>query len=92
MPKLSLSADALKFLQRVERKHAGQIALKVFSLGVEPFPPDAERLRGTNLELWRADIGEYRIVYDVTEDLVRVLVIGKRNDDEVYKEVERKRL
>ena len=33
----------------------------------------------------RVDVGEYRIVYDLPEDMVRVLLIGKRNDDAVYK-------
>ena len=32
----------------------------------------------------RADIGEYRIIYRVAGDTLEVLLIGKRNDDEVY--------
>lgn len=38
----------------------------------------------------RVDIGEYRIVYEVERDTVRVLVIGKRNDDEGYRILGRK--
>jgi mRNA interferase RelE/StbE len=37
------------------------------------------------------DSGEYRIVYDVTEDAVRIIIVGKRNDDEVYRLLDRKR-
>jgi mRNA-degrading endonuclease RelE of RelBE toxin-antitoxin system len=35
------------------------------------------------------DAGEYRIVYAVSDDTVEVLVIGKRNDAQVYKQWER---
>ena len=38
----------------------------------------------------RVDSGEYRIVYTVTEDTLRVVLIGKRNDDEVYRRLERR--
>jgi len=50
-------------------------------LMADPRPADAERLRGH--EYWRATAGEYRIVYDVHDGVLRVLAVGKRNDDEV---------
>jgi mRNA-degrading endonuclease RelE of RelBE toxin-antitoxin system len=33
---------------------------------------------------YRVDQGEYRILYTVDNDKIRVFKIGKRNDDEVY--------
>lgn len=40
---------------------------------------------------YRVDSGEYRIVYrfNANEDLVEVILVGKRNDDDVYKRLER---
>lgn len=37
------------------------------------------------------DCGEYRIVYRFKpeEDLVEIILVGKRNDDEVYKQLAR---
>ena len=32
----------------------------------------------------RVDQGEYRIVYFFDEDTVTIVVVGKRNDDDVY--------
>jgi mRNA interferase RelE/StbE len=39
--------------------------------------------------LYRVDSGEYRIVYrfDVEADVIQILLVGKRNDDEVYKQL-----
>jgi mRNA interferase RelE/StbE len=42
-------------------------------------------LRGALHGERRVDIGEFRIVYAIADDVVEVLVIGKRNGDEVYK-------
>jgi mRNA-degrading endonuclease RelE of RelBE toxin-antitoxin system len=41
--------------------------------------------------VYRVDSGEYRIVYcfDPNADLVEVILVGKRNDDEVYKQLKR---
>jgi mRNA interferase RelE/StbE len=40
---------------------------------------------------YRVDSGEYRIIYRFTpeEDLVEIILVGKRNDDEVYEQFKR---
>jgi mRNA interferase RelE/StbE len=37
------------------------------------------------------DVGEYRIIYAVEGEGVEILIVGKRNDDEVYRLWERLR-
>ena len=39
---------------------------------------------------YRIDVGEYRVIYDLDGDVVRIILIGKRNDDEVYRRLRRK--
>lgn len=63
---------------------------KILSLLVDPLPPDSQQLQGFGPELRRTDIGEYRIVYQSDDSTVAVVVVGKRNDDEVYKKLKRK--
>jgi mRNA-degrading endonuclease RelE of RelBE toxin-antitoxin system len=41
-------------------------------------------------DLYRKDVGEYRIIYKFDDETVYVLLIGKRNDDDVYKRLTRK--
>ncbi|WP_420811409.1 type II toxin-antitoxin system RelE family toxin [Moraxella equi] len=40
--------------------------------------------------LRRAKSGEYRIIFQIVEDVIEIhiLRVGKRNDDEVYKNLE----
>lgn len=73
-------------------KQAGQISLKIFELLKNPAPPDSELLRRTSGSFLRADVGEFRIVYRVLEETVQVLLVGRRNDDEIYIQVKRKGL
>ncbi len=79
---LSLSKASVRFLDTLPPKQYRQVARKIIMLMADPRPADAERLKG--YEYSRATAGEYRIVFDVHEGVLRVITIGKRNDDEVY--------
>jgi len=89
VPRIDLSRQAARFVEKLRGKHRRQVVDKLLALARDPRPPDSRPLRGH--PMLRADIGEYRIVYEVERDTVRVLVIGKRDDDEVYRILGRKR-
>jgi mRNA interferase RelE/StbE len=74
----------------LQPKIAAQIAKKVLALNVDPLPNDSKQLIGYP-GYYRVDSGEYRIIYNFNpeEDLVEIILVGKRNDDEVYKKLER---
>jgi mRNA interferase RelE/StbE len=89
MLKLNLSKRAAKFLDKLPPKQFRQVDTKMNRLLIDPYPPDSSALKGRASNYRRADIGEYRIVYRVNGDTLEVILIGKRNDDEVYKAMER---
>ena len=90
MAKLDGLATVLDFLNGLQPKIAAQIAKKVLALNVEPLPTDSKQLSSYQ-DLYRVDSGEYRIVYRYfpDQDLVEVILVGKRNDDDVYKRLKR---
>jgi mRNA interferase RelE/StbE len=88
--KLDYTRDFLKELGDLPPKHFKQVVTRVLALTADPTPPDSKTLQG-HAGLRRVDSGEYRIVYDILDDTVRIIVIGKRNDDEVYRLLARKR-
>ena len=90
MAKLDGLQTVLDFLKGLQPKIAAQIAKKVLALNVDPLPNDSKQLIGYP-GYYRVDSGEYRIIYNFNpeEDLVEVILVGKRNDDEVYKKLER---
>lgn len=84
MPKIDLSRQAARFLADLPKKQARQIAEKVMALEQEPEPAGSLVLKGY-APLRRLKAGEFRIVYRLDGEVVQVLVIGRRNDDDVYR-------
>lgn len=89
MRRIKLEPKAAKFISRVPSKHAKQITQKIYQLQINPKPQDSKQLRGYNGIYLRADSGEYRIIYKFTEEDLFIALIGKRNDDEIYKLLKR---
>ncbi len=87
MLNLDLSKRAGKYLSSVPKKHLRQIVEKLEELRINPRPQDSKPLKG--FPYLRADIGEHRIIYHVENTILRVPIIGKRNDNEVYRRLER---
>jgi mRNA interferase RelE/StbE len=80
---LSLSKASVRFLDTLPPKQYRQVTRKVIMLMANPQPADAERLKG--YEYSRVTVGEYRVIFDVRDGLLRIVAIGKRNDHEVYR-------
>lgn len=76
--------------QRYTAKVYRQITLKIFSLQFNPRLQDCKPIG----EGYRVDSGEYRIYYEVNDDekLVIIYLVGKRDDEELYKRLKRKGL
>ena len=88
MYKLDITKAAGKFLAQLPAKQFRQVVNVIFRLREIPEPHDSQALSGSP-EYRRVDVGEYRIIYRVAEDAVYIAVVGKRNDDEVYRQFRR---
>lgn len=78
---VELSRQARKFIGDLQAKQKRQILEAIISLCADPNPPDCGKLT----DKWRRkDVGEFRVVY-AAKNTLKVLIVGKRNDDEVYR-------
>jgi mRNA interferase RelE/StbE len=84
---LSLSRASVRFLDTLPPKQCRQVTRKIIMLMANPQPADAERLKGYDYS--RVTVGEYRVIFDVHDGALRVIAIGKRNDDDVYRRLRR---
>jgi mRNA-degrading endonuclease RelE of RelBE toxin-antitoxin system len=84
MLKLDLSKQAFAFLEKLPAKQGRQVAEKLTALCNDPAGVPSEGLK-VYAPLRRVKAGEFRIVFVVEGGALRVRLIAKRNDDEVYK-------
>ncbi|BAZ24423.1 hypothetical protein NIES4073_53180 [Kalymmatonema gypsitolerans NIES-4073] len=83
---LRIAKTAEKDLIDLPAKQFKQVVSKIFSLQGNPRPPDYKALKGYEGG-YRVDQGEYRILYTIDDEnlLVDIFRVGKRNNNEVYK-------
>ena len=87
---LEITNDARSFLEDLPSKQYKQVASKIFELLRNPYPHDAKHIKGLS-GYRRITSGEFRIVYAVVGETIRIALVGKRNDDEIYRILARKR-
>jgi len=76
-----LTPSAARQLRKFDPPVRRRLQAAIELLAIEPLPPAATRLVGGGGE-WRVRTGDYRIVYEIEEDrlLVLVLRVGHRRD------------
>ena len=61
-----------------------RIARAIDRLAADPRGGSTTKLRGTD-DLWRLRVGDYRVIYQVRDDVLLVLVIRVRHRREAYR-------
>jgi mRNA interferase RelE/StbE len=61
------------------------VVAAIRSLATEPRPAGAVKLTGFDPPAWRLRVGEYRIVYEIHEAEIVVIVINVAPRGEVYR-------
>ena len=87
MHNLRITKSVDKFLKNLRPKQFRQIVQTILKLRLDPNPHDSKQLIGYP-EYRRVDIGEFRIIYRIDGEVVKIAVVGKRNDNEVYRKFE----
>jgi mRNA interferase RelE/StbE len=69
-----------KDFKKLPKKDAVRILKRIESLSENPRPPESKKL--TNDESHRIRVGNYRVIYDIRDAVLVVLVlkVGKRKD------------
>lgn len=79
--RVALAPSAARQLRKLDPQARRRIQAALELLAVEPRPPAAARLVGGVGE-WRVRTGDYRIIYEIHNDRLMVLVlqVGHRRD------------
>jgi mRNA interferase RelE/StbE len=82
--RVELSPGARRDLRQIDSGTRDRILRALVRLETQPRPPGARKLKGGD-ELWRIRVGDYRIVYEVRDRILVVLVVRVAHRREVYR-------
>ena len=84
MYKIKLSKLAIKNLKKFKKSDFKKISIKIDKLSKNPRPSNSKKLKNQK-DFFRIRVGDYRIIYQIKDSILLVLVfkIGHRKD--IYK-------
>lgn len=73
--------SARKELEIIDNNLVLRLLRKIESLAANPRPPGCEKLKGEE-NLWRVRVGDYRIIYSISDNkhLIDIILIRHRKD------------
>ena len=82
--KIEITATAEKSLKKIPKKDLEKVVEAIQVLAISPFPSGCRKLKGEE-DVYRVRQGNYRIIYEIIDSklIVLVLKIGHRKD--IYK-------
>ena len=81
MYEIEWKEPALKQLEKLEKSVSSRIIKKVEDLKENLFYLDIKRLKGE--EAFRLRVGDYRIIFEISNNLISILKVGHRQN--IYK-------
>ena len=84
MYELLLAWQARRDLDQLPAEVYGRIVPKIHSLASEPRPSGCRKLSGSAND-YRVRVGDYRILYEVADDVREVRILRVRHRREVYR-------
>ena len=81
---VELTRSAEKDLRRIDRSQTATIYSALERLEQEPRPLGVKKLVGSN-RTYRIRVGDYRMVYEIEDDVLVVLVIRIAHRKDVYR-------
>ena len=82
--KLAVAAKVEKQLKRLPADWATRIRKQILLLADDPRPPGSKKIQGAH-SIYRIRIGNYRVIYDVSDRELTVLIVKVGHRREIYR-------
>lgn len=83
--KIEIKRSVAKDLRAIPNAQVARILDKIALLADEPRPPGSEKLSG--LERYRIRHGKYRVVYEINDHVLVVVVVKVAHRKQVYRRI-----
>jgi mRNA interferase RelE/StbE len=81
---VEFSPGAARDFRKLARAIQLRLRFRIDALADQPRPSGAKKLKGSD-ELWRIRVGDHRIVYEVRDRILLVLVVRVAHRREAYR-------
>lgn len=84
--KVEFTKGARKMLKKLSPELQDRIQSKIDDLAIEPRPDGVKKLKGEE-NSYRIRVGDYRIIYEIYDDILVVKVVEVGHRSEIYKQI-----
>ena len=81
--KISIRRKAQKQLAKIPANDYKKIKQAILDLAQDPRPAGSKKLKGR--QGWRIRQGDYRVIYEIQDDLLIIIVLDVGNRKDVYR-------
>ncbi len=78
-----INPSAEKQILKLAKEVRIKIADSITNLGTEPRPKNSKKLKGR--EAYRIRVGDYRVIYEIQDNILLVTVIAAGHRKDIYK-------
>lgn len=83
--KIQISKSASKQIKKLSSELQKRIQNKIDNLAIEPRPDGVKKLKGRE-NGYRIRVGDYRILYDIFDDVLLISVVEVGHRSNIYKD------
>ncbi len=80
---IQIERSAQKQLAKINSPFFEAISEKILLLEKDPRPPGCKKLTGR--ESWRIRVGDYRVIYNISDHILLIMVIDIDHRKQVYR-------
>ncbi len=84
MYRIEFAPSAAREFQKLPHDIRARIERKIDTLASNPRPSGAKKLQAS-ADRWRIRIDDYRVIYDIHDDVLRILVLKVGHRQDVYR-------
>lgn len=81
--RIEIKKSAQKEIQNLPRLDLKRVVIKIQSLAINPRMPDSKKL--SSQEQYRVRVGQYRILYEIHDDILVIMVVRVAHRKQVYR-------
>jgi len=83
--KVEIETEARDFLRALDRPNRVRISQRINALATDPRPSGHKKLKGQSEDIYRIRSGNYRVLYVIQDDVLKVIVIKVDDRKDAYR-------